>query len=208
MTIWPLPLAEACRRLFPRSSALAALPCTTTSSLPLPAARPCNQSNNQHVRPRPGYFPLCIAIAGLQVGRHMLCCTNLSASFCPRGQPCTASASALTLRPDRSMWMVPSAAGLALMLMTVTLLCWMLMPPQPQPHLDEAHLCADGQGAVALAPAHEGSATCQLLFGTARMCYCFGLQHTASLYEEMGLTVNKSAQGEAHPQCQSPGRCQ
>ena len=104
--------------------------------------------------------------------------------------------------------MLPSASGLALMLMTVTLLCWMLMPPQPQPHLDEAHLCADGQGAVALAPAHDGSVMCQLLSGTAGTCSCFSLQDTASLYEELGSTFNKFAQDEAHPQRQSPGRCQ
>jgi hypothetical protein len=65
------------------------------------------------------------------------------------------------------MFMLPSAAGLVLtlMLMTVTLLFWMVTPPQPQPHLDDAHLCADGQGAVALAPACDDSTTIQLLFG-------------------------------------------
>ena len=96
-------------------------------------------------------------------------------------QPLRKLKPALTLRPDRSMLMLPSAAGLALtlMLMTVTLLCWMLMPPQPQPHLDEPHLCADGQGAVALAPAHEDSTTCQTLFGSAGIIPV-NLQHSVS----------------------------
>jgi hypothetical protein len=103
--------------------------------------------------------------------------------------------------------MLPSAAGLALtlMLMTVTLLCWMLMPPQPQPHLDEPHLCADGQGAVALVPAHEGQ---HHLSDTIWLGRHQSSQFAAQCQQVEGCEESGLPQSKAHPERQGPGQCQ